>query len=140
MTRFFVLLYRLYTDEQSACGRFFLGGDAVSSNVRYTFAKQRVKQRKRLRGMYSSCPRCGVRLDWEHPYLPNSAEVDEIFPISKLPKELRGRAAVDPNNLQVLCRRCNKLKSNLTPQQEAQRMRAMSTPDSTQDIETSQEW
>lgn len=112
----------------------------MSSNVRYTFSKQRSKQRKRLRTIYSVCPKCGVRLDWEHPYLPNSAEVDEIWPISKLPKELRGRAAIDPNNLQVLCRRCNKRKSNLLPQQLAERERALSMPDRADEVETSQEW
>ena len=86
-----------------------------SSNVRYQFASERRKQRKRLRAIYSHCPACGVELDWQHPYLPNSAEVDEIIPISKLPKEIRGRAAVDPSNLQVLCRRCNKAKGNKLP-------------------------
>lgn len=65
--------------------------------------------------MFSACPRCGVPLDWEHPYLPNSAEIDEIIPISRLPQEIRGRMAVDPSNTQVLCRRCNKLKGNKMP-------------------------
>ena len=112
----------------------------MSSNVRYTFWRQRVNQRKRLRQMYTTCPKCGVLLDWEHPYLPNSAEVDEIFPISKLPKEMRAKAAVDPNNLQALCRRCNKAKSNKTPKELAQLERAMSTKDVPQNIETSREW
>lgn len=105
-----------------------------SSNVRYQFASERRKQRKRLRSIYSHCPKCGIELDWVHPYLPNSAEVDEIIPISKIPMELRGRAAVDPSNLQVLCRKCNKLKGNKLPMREVQE------PIKAEPIKTSRSW
>lgn len=86
-----------------------------SSNERYGCYTERVKLRKRLKAMgITRCmnPECGCVLDWERPYLPNSAEVDEIVPISRLPKPMRARAAVDPRNVQVLCRRCNREKSN----------------------------
>lgn len=92
----------------------------MSSNVRYRFYSERVRQRRRFRSMVSHCPCCGAELDWDHPYLPNSAELDEIIPISKLPPDIRGRMAVDPSNLQVLCRRCNKLKGNKLPVRKAE--------------------
>lgn len=91
----------------------------MSSNVRYQFSHERKKLRQRYRHMYTHCPACGVELDWIHPYQPNSAEIDEIIPISKLPKDIRGRMAVDPSNTQVLCRRCNKLKGNKLPVRQA---------------------
>lgn len=105
----------------------------MSNNVRYQFSHERQKLRKRYRAMYSRCPMCGVALDWEHPYLPNSAEIDEIIPISKIPRELRGRAAVDPNNTQVLCRRCNKLKGAKLPVVQA-------PPVEHQPVKTSRKW
>lgn len=117
--------------RREAC--FFVWSAMPSSNVRYQFASERIKQRKRLRGMYSRCPMCGVELDWKHPYLPNSAEVDEIIPISRLPKEIRGRAAVDPSNLQVLCRACNKKKGNKMPVKQVE-------PTPHEPIKTSRKW
>jgi hypothetical protein len=74
-------------------------------------AKPPIRQRQRqeeaegeAQGMYERCPVCGATLDWDHPYLPNSAELDEIVPVSRLPEELRRRACLDPDNVQVLCR------------------------------------
>ena len=90
-------------------------GAAMSNNPRYGCFNERVKLRKRLKAMgITHCmnPKCGQPLDWEHPYRQNSAEIDEIVPISKLPKDMRARAAIDPRNVQVLCRRCNQRKSN----------------------------
>lgn len=87
----------------------------MSNNPRYGCFNERVKLRKRLKAMgITHCmnPKCGQPLDWEHPYRQNSAEIDEIVPISKLPKDMRARAAIDPRNVQVLCRRCNQQKSN----------------------------
>lgn len=112
----------------------------MSSNVRYTYHRKRTAQRKRLRSIYTRCPKCGVLLDWDHPYLPNSAEVDEIYPISKLPVEFRAKAAIDPHNLQALCRKCNKEKSNKTPKQLAAIAAAMAVKDMSQNIETSTEY
>lgn len=90
-------------------------GPPMSNNPRYGCFNERVKLRKRLRAMgITRCmnPKCGCVLDWDHPYRQNSAEIDEIVPISKLPKEMRARAAIDPRNVQVLCRKCNRTKSN----------------------------
>lgn len=110
-----------------------------SSNVRYRLYSARAKLRERYKRMgIERCPNCGVRLDWDHPYLPNSAEIDEIYPVSKLPPEMRARAAVDPNNTQVLCRRCNRLKSNHLPS-EVKRFNSKQTPPH-EDVETSQRW
>lgn len=97
-----------------------------SSNVRYQFSGERKKLRRAMRKQHDRCQMCGRYLDWEHPYLPNSAELDEIVPISRLPQEVRGRAAVDPRNIQVLCRACNKAKSNhlgWVPPKEPKRVR-----------------
>lgn len=79
---------------------------------RYANGNARRKLRARLRRVVSVCPHCGVELDWEHPYLPNSAELDEVYPVSKLPEQLKRRACLDPANVQVLCRACNKKKGN----------------------------
>ncbi len=106
----------------------------MSNNVRYHFYSKRVAQRRRFRSMVSHCPWCGVELDWDRPYLPNSAEIDEIIPISRLPKELRARMAVDPSNLQVLCRKCNKLKGNKLPVRKAE------TVEERKPIPTSRKW
>lgn len=85
----------------------------MSSNIRYALGTERHKLRQRLKKSgITHCRACGQWLDWEHPYLPNSAELDEIYPVSKLPMQMRARACVDPTNIQVLCRRCNKAKSN----------------------------
>jgi hypothetical protein len=71
------------------------------ANPRYANGNARRKLRARLRAMYERCPVCGATLDWNHPYLPNSAELDEIVPVSRLPEELRRRACLDPDNAQV---------------------------------------
>lgn len=71
-------------------------------------ARRKLRDRLRRSGIdHCQNPRCGCVLDWEHPYQPNSAELDEIIPVSKLPPELRKRACIDPRNVQVLCRTCN---------------------------------
>lgn len=91
---------------------FFVGAD-MSNNIRYALGTERAKLRNRLKKSgIVTCRACGQWLDWEHPYLPNSAELDEIYPVSKLPPQMRARACVDPTNIQVLCRRCNVDKSN----------------------------
>ena len=87
----------------------------MSNNPRYGCFNERVKLRKRLRAMgITRCmnPKCGQLLDWDRPYRQNSAEIDEIVPISKLPPQMRARAAIDPRNVQVLCRKCNRAKSD----------------------------
>lgn len=111
----------------------------MSNNSRYGCYAARVKLRKTLRQLVFTCPHCGVRLDWDHPYRDNSAELDEIWPISKTPPELRARAAVDPANVQVLCRRCNKLKGAKTPQQLALE-RVGAATQAQKPIATSREW
>lgn len=84
-----------------------------SSNIRYANFNARRKLRERLkRAGIEVCPSCGVRLDWERPYQPNSAELDEIIPVSKIPAPLKAQMCVDPRNVQVLCRRCNRIKSD----------------------------
>lgn len=74
------------------------------ANPRYANGNARRKLRARLRAMYERCPVCRATLDWDHPYLPNSAELDEIVPVSRLPEELRRWACLGPDNVQVLCR------------------------------------
>lgn len=84
-----------------------------SNNIRYAIAGARRKLRERYRKSgIDHCPKCGVPLDWEHPYLPNSAELDEIVPVSKIPAPLKAQMCVDPRNVQVLCRKCNRKKSD----------------------------
>ena len=74
-------------------------------------ARRKLRARLRRSGIeHCQNPRCGCLLDWDHPYQPNSAELDEVIPVSKLPPELRKRACIDPRNVQVLCRRCNLAK------------------------------
>lgn len=51
------------------------------------------------------CPYCQVELDYNQGRQPHSAEVDHIVPHAN-----GGRN--DPENLQVLCRRCNQSKGN----------------------------
>ena len=84
-----------------------------SNNIRYRNYQARKKLRDRYRKAgIERCPVCGVLLDWEHPYRPNSAELDEIIPVSKIPAPLKAQMCVDPRNVQVLCRKCNRAKSD----------------------------
>lgn len=108
-------------------------------NCRYANGNARRKLRERLRKSgIDRCPHCGVPLDWEHPYQPNSAELDEIWPHSKTPLEYRARACVDPSNVQVLCRRCNKLKGDKVGAWDTARKAA--GPSAEGEIGTSEEW
>lgn len=104
------------------------------SNPRYANGSARRKLRARLRQMYDHCPKCGKRLDWEHPYLPNSAELDEYIPVSKIPDRYKRQACLDPDNVGVLCRECNKLKGDKLPWQ----MKLERRPP--ERVETSQSW
>lgn len=53
------------------------------------------------------CALCGNELDMDaKPYTPRACEVDHIIPIS------RGGAPYDIDNLQLLCHKCNRQKSN----------------------------
>jgi 5-methylcytosine-specific restriction endonuclease McrA len=71
---------------------------------------QRLRQRRHIASQYTHCanPACAVELDWNTPGLPHSGEVDHIEPVS-----LGGSLAT--GNLQGLCRRCNRAKSDRPP-------------------------
>jgi 5-methylcytosine-specific restriction endonuclease McrA len=63
-----------------------------------------VKRRSRNAGILL-CPECKVELDYEVHGQPNSAETDHI-----VPHALGGDDSV--GNLRVICRTCNRLKSD----------------------------
>ena len=65
--------------------------------------------------MYERCPECAVHSSTGTTCTSQLHELDEIVPVSRLPEELRRRACLDPDNVQVLCRRCNKAKGNRLP-------------------------
>lgn len=72
-------------------------------------ARHKRMRAKVLRAAHDSglttCPACGVWLDWDHTRQPNSPEPDEIVPFA-----VRGETSLDPEHWQVLCRRCNQSK------------------------------
>ena len=51
------------------------------------------------------CPLCHVRLTWDAGLLPSSPEADHIVPHS------RGGSDA-PENIQIICRRCNQRKGS----------------------------
>lgn len=75
---------------------------------------------KRMRGIViataiaqgiTHCPSCGVELDYDaKDRPPNAPEADEIIPFAKT-----GVTSTDPADWQVLCRTCNRRKSDKMP-------------------------
>ena len=77
----------------------------MSGDPRYANGSLRRKYRKRLLALYDTCARCGRTVRKDHD--PNdelSAEVDEKTPV------WLGGDPLDFNNLQILCRKCNREK------------------------------
>lgn len=77
-------------------------------NPRWHYSGQRKALRARYKSLGLPCALCGQPIDYSLPAgHPDSFELDEIIPISKIPPELRAKAAVDPKNVQPAHRRCN---------------------------------
>ena len=84
------------------------GGCLGDHNPRWHYSGQRKALRARYRSLGLPCALCGQPIDYSLPAgHPDSFELDEIIPISKIPPELRAKAAVDPKNTQPAHRRCN---------------------------------
>lgn len=70
----------------------------------YLRNRKRLIQQAKHNGL-EHCPRCNTHLNYEQPGQPNSVEADHITPHSK--------GGTDHlNNLQILCRTCNRTLSN----------------------------
>ena len=66
-----------------------------------------VKARAQAQGI-THCRSCDVELDYEsRTRPPNAAEADEIIPFA-----ITGVTSTDPDDWQVLCRKCNRAKSS----------------------------
>lgn len=64
----------------------------------------------RARGV-TNCPGCQVELDYDSTDRPpNAAEADEIIPFA-----VTRKTSEDPDDWQVLCRTCNRQKSDKIP-------------------------
>jgi hypothetical protein len=70
-------------------------------------------------------PTCGVLLDWENPHLPNSGCVDHIIPLARAEELGYTREyLLSRENLQALCLRDNRAKSDRLPGELRERNRA----------------
>jgi hypothetical protein len=67
-----------------------------------------VKAEAQAQGI-THCPGCRVELDYSDGTQPNGAQADEIVPWAKT-----GVTSTDPRDWQVLCRTCNRTKSDKT--------------------------
>lgn len=77
-------------------------------NPRWHYSGQRKALRARFKSLGLPCAICGQPIDYSLPAChPDSFELDEIIPISRIDPALRARAAVDPKNVQPAHRRCN---------------------------------
>lgn len=76
-------------------------------NPRRTNGWRRTQLRARVLATYTTCALCGQPVDktLKTPH-PMSAEVDEIIPVSK------GGDPLSWNNVQLVHRQCNRIKSN----------------------------
>ena len=81
-------------------------------NWRRSYKRDKLRQRM-IATQQQPCHICKRPIDYSLPAgHPWCFEMDEIFPPSKLPPELRKAASCDPNNCAPSHRRCNQLKSN----------------------------
>ena len=84
------------------------GGAAVATSRTGTTKWKRLAADVRRRALHNgmtTCPLCGVELNFTVGRTPTSAEVDHVVPHSR-----GGRDEV--SNLRVLCRRCNQSRGN----------------------------
>lgn len=87
--------------------------------------RDHTKRQARASGL-TQCPTCHNTLNWDTGKQPNSAEVDHIVPHS--------RGGTDtPDNLRILCRRCNQSRGNRTAPKLATVMKA-------RPLKTSRRW
>ena len=98
-------------------------------NVRYANGAKRREIRRWLMHTQDTCALCGKPIDktLKTPH-PMSAEVDEIWPVSK------GGSPYDRDNVQLVHRICNQRKGNKI-YREGERVPASSKP-----LPTSMEW
>ena len=67
-----------------------------------------VKAEAQAQGI-THCPGCRVELDYNDGTAPNGAQADEIVPFA-----ITQATSTDPSDWQVLCRDCNRDKSDKT--------------------------
>jgi len=67
-----------------------------------------VKAEAQNRGV-THCPGCKTPLDYTDGTAPNGAQADEIVPFA-----VTGITSTEPSDWQVLCRDCNRAKSDKT--------------------------
>lgn len=98
-------------------------------NVRYANGAKRREIRRWLMHTQDTCALCGKPIDktLKTPH-PMSAEVDEIWPVSK------GGSPYDRDNVQLVHRICNQRKGNKI-YREGERVPASAKP-----LPTSMEW
>lgn len=105
----------------------------MGRNVRRSYKRDRLRERVRSQGL--PCHICGCPIDYSLPAgHPWSFELDEVFPVGKLPPELRKAAASDPNNCLPAHRRCNQRKSDKIVTDARKHAKP------TKPIKTSREW
>ena len=83
-----------------------------TGTAKYLRNRARVLRRAHAEGL-THCPGadgkpCGVQLDYDVPFLPNSAETDHIL-------EHRYGGTDDVDNLRVICRACNLARNAKAP-------------------------
>lgn len=103
----------------------------MARNVRRSYRRDKLRESIRRQGM--PCHICGCPIDYSLPAgHPWSYELDEVFPVSKLPPEQRKAAASDPANCLPAHRICNQRKGNKLIRSELSK--------ATKPIKTSRKW
>jgi len=75
----------------------------MATNRTATTAWRKVRDQVRAEAIaqgQTTCPLCGVWLDWDRAKTPRSVEIDHIVPASQ-------GGTDDPNGLRAICRQCN---------------------------------
>lgn len=84
---------------------------AKTDNIRNSHAREQL--RKLMKERQEPCHICGMPIDYSLPARhPLSFEMDEVIPVSRLPKEQRKAAACDPANVRPAHRICNEHRGN----------------------------